>query len=58
MSSENKFHSEFVSSIYSRYKKFGTVEMDESFFPIIWRLDGYRSDFLEKYSANNPTQGT
>jgi len=58
MSSENKFHSEFVSSIYSRYKKFGTVEMDESFFPIIWRLDGYRSEFLEKYSANNPTRGT
>jgi phytanoyl-CoA hydroxylase len=23
--------------------------MDESFFPIIWREDGYRSPFLDPY---------
>jgi ectoine hydroxylase-related dioxygenase (phytanoyl-CoA dioxygenase family) len=50
MSSENQFHAERVSSIYSRYKRFGESGMDESFFPITWRSDGYRSSFIEPYA--------
>jgi hypothetical protein len=49
MSSENQFHDDRVSSIYSRYKRFGDNGMDESFFPITWRTDGYRSSFIQAY---------
>jgi len=49
MSSENQFHGDRVSSIYSRYKRFGDNGMDESFFPITWRTDGYRSSFIPAY---------
>lgn len=37
--------------IYGRYKKFGSNEVDESYFPIIWREDGYRSPGLDDYLA-------
>ena len=32
-----------------RYKRFGDDTMDESFFPIVWQQDGYRSPFLKEY---------
>ena len=35
--------------IYSRYKKFGSTEIDEGYFPILWREDGYRTPGLEDY---------
>jgi hypothetical protein len=47
--SEARFSSDEVGYIYSRYKKFGSSEMDESYFPITWRHDGYRSPFLADY---------
>ena len=49
MSSAAKFSEKHSGKIYSRYKRFGSSEMDESFFPILWRKDGYRSAFLEDY---------
>ncbi len=36
-------------SIYGRYKRFGDDSMDDAFFPIIWREDGYRLVFIEPY---------
>lgn len=41
--------------VYSRYKRFGTNEMDESFFPILWREDGYRSPFIDPYVKRDLT---
>jgi hypothetical protein len=49
MSSEARFHPDTTGYLYSRYKRFGDDAMDESFFPITWREDGYRSPFLEPY---------
>jgi ectoine hydroxylase-related dioxygenase (phytanoyl-CoA dioxygenase family) len=49
MSSEARFHPTNVSYIYSRYKRVGEDGMDESFFPILWRQDGYRTPFLDDY---------
>jgi ectoine hydroxylase-related dioxygenase (phytanoyl-CoA dioxygenase family) len=46
MSSQARFHATNVSPIYSRYKLQGTNGMDESFFPILWREDGYRTPWL------------
>jgi hypothetical protein len=31
--------------------------MDESFFPILWRNDGYRSPFIAPYAARRITWG-
>jgi len=49
MSSNSKFHEQNKSGVYSRYKMQNTLEMDESFFPVIWRADGYRSQWLTTY---------
>lgn len=35
--------------IYGRYKRFGSNEVDESYFLITWREDGYRTPGLEPY---------
>jgi phytanoyl-CoA hydroxylase len=35
--------------IYGRYKRVGSLEMDENFFPILWTTDGYRTPFLKDY---------
>jgi ectoine hydroxylase-related dioxygenase (phytanoyl-CoA dioxygenase family) len=57
MSSETRFHPNYVGYIYSRYKRFGDDSMDESFFPILWRDDGYRSIFIEPYVERRITWG-
>jgi hypothetical protein len=50
---ESKFKSSgtYVPGGYiaGRYKRFGDDTMDESFFPIVWRQDGYRTPFLSEY---------
>ncbi len=50
--SDAEFSSAAVGYIYSRYKMFGSSEMNESYFPIMWREDGYRSPFLSDYLAD------
>ena len=42
---------EGISYIYNRYKRVGDLAMDESFFPILWRNDGYRTPWLDGYMA-------
>jgi phytanoyl-CoA hydroxylase len=49
MSSETRFSASVTGYIYSRYKRFGDDEMDESQFPVIWSEAGYRSPFVEPY---------
>jgi ectoine hydroxylase-related dioxygenase (phytanoyl-CoA dioxygenase family) len=36
--------------IYSRYRRPGELEIDEAFFPVLWR-DGYRTPWLREYST-------
>jgi hypothetical protein len=40
------------SYIYGRYKRIGDTAMDESFFPILWTEDGYRTPFLRDYCCD------
>ena len=47
VSSAARFHPTAISAIYSRYKRHGDDTMDESFFPILWTADGYRTPFLD-----------
>jgi ectoine hydroxylase-related dioxygenase (phytanoyl-CoA dioxygenase family) len=51
ISSEAEFHPRHISYIYSRYKKVGSTDMDESHFPVLWRKDGYRTGWIEDYVA-------
>ena len=39
--------------IAGKYRRHGDDTMDESFFPIVWHEDGYRTAFLEKYCGEN-----
>ncbi|MEM6432948.1 MAG: phytanoyl-CoA dioxygenase family protein [Cyanobacteria bacterium P01_D01_bin.115] len=38
--------------IAGKYKRQGDNTMDESFFPIVWREDGYRTPFLADYCGD------
>jgi ectoine hydroxylase-related dioxygenase (phytanoyl-CoA dioxygenase family) len=49
MPAEARFHPENIGYIYSRYRRAGSLEMDEGFFPILWRKDGYRSPWIARY---------
>ena len=42
----SKYSKNVNHSIYSRYKKFNSTEMDENYFPILWTKNGSRSNFL------------
>lgn len=43
---EVRFHEHNVDLIYSRYKRFGDLSLDESFFPVLWDESGYRTPWL------------
>lgn len=42
---------EGIGPIYSRYKRLGDNRLDENYFPILWRQDGYRTPELDLYLA-------
>jgi ectoine hydroxylase-related dioxygenase (phytanoyl-CoA dioxygenase family) len=42
-----RFHPEHVDPVYSRYRRRGDTSLDESFFPIVWSRDGYRTEWLD-----------
>jgi hypothetical protein len=44
--------------VYSRYRRVGDTSMDESFFPVVWALDGGRSAWLDKSGARAPLLAT
>jgi len=48
-SSEAQFHETNNSPIYGRYRQHDTLEMSESYFPILWRQDGYRSKWIDPW---------
>jgi ectoine hydroxylase-related dioxygenase (phytanoyl-CoA dioxygenase family) len=37
--------------VYSKYRRPGETELDEAFFPVLWREDGHRTPWLEAWSA-------
>ena len=38
-----------IGPIYSRYKRLADNQMDENYFPILWREDGYRTPQIEEF---------
>jgi phytanoyl-CoA hydroxylase len=43
--------------IYGRYQRVGDTAMDESFFPVTWARDGYRTPFLADYCRDAMADG-
>ena len=41
--------SEGIGPIYSRYKRLGDNRLDENYFPILWRQDGYRTPQIDSF---------
>lgn len=35
--------------IFNRYRRIGEIKMDESFFPILWTTEGYRTPMVDAY---------
>ncbi len=35
--------------VYSKYRRPGERELDEAFFPVMWREDGYRTPWIEEW---------
>ncbi len=46
MSADSMFDEHNKSPVYSRYQRVNDRTLDESFFPVLWREDGYRSGWL------------
>ncbi len=44
-----RFRPEGAGYIFGRYQRVGDTAMDESFFPVLWTRDGYRTPFLAGY---------
>ena len=38
-----------IGPIYSRYKHLGDNLLDENYFPILWREDGYRTPAIKDF---------
>jgi len=53
---DTRHHDTERHPVYSRYLRPGSTELDEAFFPVMWREDGYRTPFLDDYVAG-PTPG-
>jgi ectoine hydroxylase-related dioxygenase (phytanoyl-CoA dioxygenase family) len=43
-----------IGPIYSRYKRLGDNQLDENYFPILWREDGYRTPQLASFLDQVP----
>ena len=41
-------------AVYARYRRLGDDTMDENYFPITWRQDGYRSAGIDTYLQVKP----
>ena len=50
ISTDTRWNPEHPHPIYSRYRRHGETELDEAFFPILWR-DGYRTRWLSEYES-------
>ncbi len=52
MNAQSMFHPTIPSPMFSHYKRFGDLALDESFFPILWGRNGERSQFIDNYCAS------
>lgn len=51
VSTDTRWSSAEVHPIYSKYRRPGEAELDEAFFPVMWREDGHRTGWISEYCA-------
>jgi len=51
-STGTRFSLDHQHPIYSRYRRPGDPTLDEGFFPVMWRADGYRTPWVDRYCAS------
>ena len=49
MNGNSKFHPKIKSPYFNHYKLFGSLKMEESFFPITWSKNKKQSKFIKNY---------
>ena len=54
LSAATRFRPRGAGYIYGRYQRFGDTSMDETFFPILWTREGYRSASITQHLAPAP----
>ena len=47
ISTDTRWNEAAPHPIYSRYRRPGERELDEAFFPVMWREDGYRTPWID-----------
>jgi ectoine hydroxylase-related dioxygenase (phytanoyl-CoA dioxygenase family) len=47
ISTDTRWNPAHPHPIYSKYRRPGELEMDEAFFPVMWREDGHRTAWLD-----------
>ncbi len=51
ISTDTRWEPAHPHPIYSRYRRPGERELDEAFFPVMWREDGHRTPWLDEQEA-------
>jgi ectoine hydroxylase-related dioxygenase (phytanoyl-CoA dioxygenase family) len=49
ISTATRWHPTERHSLYSRYMRPGELDLDEAFYPILWRTDGYRTPAIDAH---------
>jgi phytanoyl-CoA hydroxylase len=48
ISTETRWNPAHPHPVYSKYRRPGELEIDEAFFPVMWREDGHRTPWLDE----------
>ena len=51
ITTDTRWHPTITHPLYSHYRRPGEVELDEAFFPVMWREDGYRTAVIDDVYA-------
>jgi len=54
LTTRTTWHPTNVNPLYSRYRRPFEAELDEAFFPVMWREDGYRTPWIEELWTAQP----
>jgi ectoine hydroxylase-related dioxygenase (phytanoyl-CoA dioxygenase family) len=54
LTTRTTWHPTNVNPLYSRYRRPGETELDEAFFPVLWREDGHRTPWIDELWAAQP----
>jgi ectoine hydroxylase-related dioxygenase (phytanoyl-CoA dioxygenase family) len=54
ISTDTRWNPAHPHGVYSKFRRPGEVELDEAFFPVMWREDGHRTPWIDTEFAPRP----